>query len=216
VTAIHCIGDNPTVITALRDKVARGELLASEIILANPANTLTAADAPPAAGFWIPSLAALEAVAAPKADLLERSLVQQVAPKGMLDRTRPLLAKIVVDEGRLQRRLMNIQAAARQIVAGSGSGQMLVVHGPGVHRELALLVQAGLTSNEALQSATGRAATAFGDAGRIGLLKPGMEANLLLVDGNPLRDITVTERISTVIFRGERVARGDLFEQEEN
>jgi imidazolonepropionase-like amidohydrolase len=42
-----------------------------------------------------------------------------------------------------------------------------------------------------------------------------MEADLLLVDGNPLRDITVTERISAVIFRGERVVRSELFEQEE-
>ena len=59
------------------------------------------------------------------------------------------------------------------------------------------------------------AAEALGVAGRIGMLKPGMEADLLLVDGNPLRDITVTERISAVIFRGERVVRSELFEQEE-
>ena len=78
-----------------------------------------------------------------------------------------------------------------------------------------LLVQAGLTPNEALQAATGRAAAALGAANRIGFLKPGMEANLLLVDGNPLIDITATERISMVVFRGERIVRADLFEHEE-
>jgi imidazolonepropionase-like amidohydrolase len=106
-------------------------------------------------------------------------------------------------------------SAADRVVAGSGSGQMFVIHGPGIHRELALLVQAGLSPTEALRAATGRAAEALGVAGRIGMLKPGMEADLLLLDGNPLRDITVTERISAVIFRGERVARSELFEQEE-
>lgn len=214
VTMIQTAGASPAV-TALRDRVARGELLASEIVVDSLRNTAIGSDNPPPTGFWIPSLAALEAAAAPKPDLLERSLVQQVASKGMLDRTRPLLAKVTLDEARLKRRLGSIPAAAQRIVAGSGSGQMLVIHGPGIHRELALLVLAGLTPNEALQAATGRAAVALGVADRAGLLKPGLGADLLLVDGNPLRDIAVTERISAVIFRGERVVRADLFEQEE-
>ena len=136
--------------------------------------------------------------------------MQQVAIKGLLERTRPLLAKAPSVPGAR----VTISAADR-VVAGSGSGQMFVIHGPGIHRELALLVQAGLSPAEALRTATGRAAEALGVAGRIGMLKPGMEADLLLVDGNPLRDITVTERISAVIFRGERVVRSELFEQEE-
>lgn len=179
------------------------------------ANTVIGADAPPANGFWIPSLTALEAAAAPKAELLERSLVQQVAPKGLLDRTRPILMQVPANAARLNARFAAIPNAAAKIVAGSGAGQLFVLHGPGIHRELALLVQAGLSNNDALQSATGRAAAALGAASRIGLLKPGMEADLLLVDGNPLRDITATEHISAVIFRGERVTRAGLFEQEE-
>lgn len=165
---------------------------------------------PPAPAYWIPALAAAEARTEPKPELLERSLVQQVAMKGLLERTRPLLAKAVAAPGTRVR-----IADSDPVVAGSGSGQMFVVHGPGIHRELALLVQAGLSPSAALQAATGRAAAALGAGGRIGLLKPGMEADLLLVDGNPLRDITVTERISAVIFRGERVSRSTLFEQEE-
>lgn len=165
---------------------------------------------PPTPAYWIPALAAAEARTEPKPELLERSLVQQVAMKGLLERTRRLLAKAVAAPGTRVR-----IADSDPVVAGSGSGQMFVVHGPGIHRELALLVQAGLSPSAALQAATGRAAAALGAGGRIGLLKPGMEADLLLVDGNPLRDITVTERISAVIFRGERVSRSTLFEQEE-
>lgn len=182
----------------------------------NPAAAaLIGGDAPPATGYWIPALTALEAAVAPRAELLEGSLVQQAAPKGLLDRTRPLISRIPANPALLQARLNNISAAAGRIVAGSGAGRFLVIHGPAVHRELALLVQAGLSPNAALQTATGKAAAALGAADRFGLLKPGMEADLLLVDGNPLRDITVTERISAVIFRGERIARAGLFDQEE-
>lgn len=46
---------------------------------------------------------------------------------------------------------------------------------------------------------------------RIGLIRNGYEANLLLVDGNPLEDISVTERISMVISKGERIDRSELF-----
>ena len=49
---------------------------------------------------------------------------------------------------------------------------------------------------------------------RMGLIKKGYEANLLLVDGNPLKEISVTERISMVMFKGERVDRSELFDQQ--
>ncbi|MSV31315.1 MAG: hypothetical protein EXQ57_02235 [Bryobacterales bacterium] len=190
VTAIRSSGD----LAVLKEKVANGERLASEIFII---------DNLPTSG-----LTALEAVNAPKAELLESSLVQQVAPKGLLDKLRPLLAKAPAKE-------LSLPPPSANSVAGSGSGHKFVIHGPGIHRELVLLVQAGLTPNEALQAATGRAAAALGAANRIGFLKPGMEANLLLVDGNPLIDITATERISMVVFRGERIVRADLFEHEE-
>jgi imidazolonepropionase-like amidohydrolase len=108
-----------------------------------------------------------------------------------------------------------VARSVSEIVAGTGSGQMFLVHGPAIHRELALLVQAGFTPSLALQAATGKAAEALGVAHRTGLLKRGYEADLLLVDGNPLQDISATERISLVLFRGERVARSSLFRQDE-
>jgi hypothetical protein len=50
-------------------------------------------------------------------------------------------------------------------------------------------------------------------AGRIGGIRKGIDADLLLVDGNPLQDIGTTERISLVVFKGERLQRPDLFDQ---
>jgi len=49
---------------------------------------------------------------------------------------------------------------------------------------------------------------------RIGLIHKGYEANLLLVDGDPLQDISATEHISAVIFKGERINRGQLLTEQ--
>ncbi len=204
VTMVRASGAASPQLTQLAGKVLAGERLGSEILFGEPA-----------AGSVVSLLAALEAETNPRAELLERSLVQQVAARGLLDRTRPLVAKAAGSPEALRMRMAELTAMGERVVAGSGAGRMFVVHGPGIHRELALLVEAGLTPSQALQAATGRAARAMGVPGRAGLLRPGLAADLLLVDGNPLRDITDTERISAVFFRGERVARTELFEEEE-
>ena len=76
-----------------------------------------------------------------------------------------------------------------------------VPYGTSAHRELELLVQAGLTPAEALHAATGAAADRFGlpDRGRIA---PGLRADLLLVDGDPMADITATRAILAVRLAG--------------
>jgi imidazolonepropionase-like amidohydrolase len=48
---------------------------------------------------------------------------------------------------------------------------------------------------------------------QIGSIQAGNDADLLVVDGNPLEDITATERISLVVFKGERIDRNELFDQ---
>jgi hypothetical protein len=57
-------------------------------------------------------------------------------------------------------------------------------------------------------------ATPRGAAASKESVKPGYDANLLIVDGNPLRDIRQTENLSQIILRGERIHRAGLFEQE--
>jgi imidazolonepropionase-like amidohydrolase len=99
------------------------------------------------------------------------------------------------------------------LVTGSDSGNPLVIHGPAIHRELQLWVQAGIPIPVALQAATYNAARLLRIENRTGLIRKGLEANLLLVDGNPLTDIKQTESIQRVIFKGERIDRPDLFEK---
>ncbi len=160
-----------------------------------------------------------------KLDGLDRSLVQQVGPKKLLESTKKYFsspdAEKMRDGMRKYPMLMemgnrNLLAAMRAgvlLVTGTDSGNPGIVHGPGVHRELQLWVEAGIPAAVALQAATYNGAQMLRAADRMGLIRKGFQANLLLIDGNPLKDISVTERISMVMFKGERVDRSELFDQ---
>jgi cytosine/adenosine deaminase-related metal-dependent hydrolase len=80
------------------------------------------------------------------------------------------------------------------ILAGTDAGNPGTAHGAALHRELELLVHAGLTPTQALASATSMPADVFklSDRGRIAV---GRRADLLLVDGDPTVDITATRNI---------------------
>jgi imidazolonepropionase-like amidohydrolase len=92
------------------------------------------------------------------------------------------------------------------ILAGTDAGNPGTAHGAALHRELELLVKAGLTPSEALASATSVPAKTFKltDRGRIAA---GMFADLLLVNGDPTTDITATRDIAGVWKRGVEVDR---------
>ena len=94
-------------------------------------------------------------------------------------------------------------AAGVRVVAGTDAGGH--AHPPNA-LEIQYLVEAGLTPMQALQAATGWAAECVGRKGEIGTVTPGALADLLLVDGNPLGDVTLLqrpERIRQVIKGGE-------------
>jgi imidazolonepropionase-like amidohydrolase len=108
--------------------------------------------------------------------------------------------------------LRRAYAAGVTLVTGSDAGNLLVIHGPTVQRELQLWVAAGVPPAAALQAATFNSARLLKQDHRIGLLKKGYDANLLVIDGNPLQDISTLERISMIVFLGERVNRADLLQ----
>jgi hypothetical protein len=78
-----------------------------------------------------------------------------------------------------------------------------------IHDELEALVDAGLTPLQALQTATRRPAEFLGRLDSEGTVEQGKSANLLLLDGNPLGDISNTRRIVAVIIKGRLIERGD-------
>jgi imidazolonepropionase-like amidohydrolase len=97
-------------------------------------------------------------------------------------------------------------AARVPIVAGSDAPNPGTTHGASIHRELELLVSAGLTPAQALAAATATPAKVFGLADR-GRIAKGLRADLLLVDGDPTRDVTATRAIRHVWKAGQEVAR---------
>jgi len=99
-----------------------------------------------------------------------------------------------------------LHAAGVTILAGSDAPNAGTAQGVSLHGELALLVQAGLTPQQALVAATSAPAARFGITDR-GRIAPGLRADLVLVDGNPLDDIIATRRIDTVWKNGRRVER---------
>lgn len=78
----------------------------------------------------------------------------------------------------------------------------LVVPGLALHRELELLVAAGLSPAEALRSATSAAARFLGEEGEFGVVEEGARADLLLLEENPLADISATSSIRAIVARG--------------
>jgi imidazolonepropionase-like amidohydrolase len=76
-----------------------------------------------------------------------------------------------------------------------------VAHGESLHRELELLVEAGLSPLDALRAATVLPATYFGLADR-GAIEPGLRADLVLLDRNPLTDISATRAIRRIWIGG--------------
>ena len=177
--------------------------------------------------FLDPTLGVAEAYAqyfGGKSDALSNSLAQQVLPAGMLKGTREFLASgkaanaeraalfaQALAQG--QANLLRAWHAGVPLAMGTDAGNPLVFHGPSMHHELELWVKAGIPAAAALQAATSNAAKLLGAGNRIGAIRKGMEADLLLVDGNPLEDITATQRISLVVSRGERVRRSGIFDQ---
>jgi imidazolonepropionase-like amidohydrolase len=77
-----------------------------------------------------------------------------------------------------------------------------VVSGYSLHRELELLVRAGLSPMEALQAATWRPAERLGKRDVFGTVAPGRSADLLVLAADPLADIRNIRRIDRVIARG--------------
>jgi len=179
--------------------------------------------------FYDPTLSVGEAgeeAAAGNTDLLKRSLVQQVGPAELLQETEKLLPSPQMQATRQQAaqypvhlkigegNLLRAYKHGVPLVTGSDAGNLLIVHGPTVEHEIELWVKAGIPPAVALQAATFNAARLLREQDHIGLIRPGNDADLLLVDGNPLEDITAIERISGVFLKGENVDRSELFDQE--
>ena len=121
------------------------------------------------------------------------------------------LAKGLDEDGRyvradfFERAKLHVGRANEQgikLMAGTDSIDSYVFSGSSLHDELQMLVDAGLSPLQALRSATIGPATFAGLERRFGSIETGKQADLLLLDGNPLADISNTRGIDSVMYNG--------------
>jgi hypothetical protein len=110
-----------------------------------------------------------------------------------------------------QKQIVGLMAATGvPFLAGTDAPVTWAFPGFGIHDELALLVEAGLNPLQALQAATLNPARFMGRTADIGTVAEGRLADLVLLDANPLQDITNTTRIRAVVAGGRLYRRADL------
>jgi len=106
-----------------------------------------------------------------------------------------------------------VMPAARQNIAHAfasgvkvafGTDAAVYPHGLNAH-EFAVMVKLGLTPLQAIQTATVNAADLLGWQGKVGSLEPGAWADIVAVDGNPLKDVTTLEHVKFVMKGGDVV-----------
>ena len=103
-----------------------------------------------------------------------------------------------------------LHEAGAGLLLGSDAPQRFNVPGFSVHRELALLVDSGLTPFQALRTGTVNPAVFLSADGERGTIEVGRVADLVLLDENPLDDIRNSRRVHGTMLRGRWVSRPDI------
>jgi imidazolonepropionase-like amidohydrolase len=103
-----------------------------------------------------------------------------------------------------------LHEAGVPLLAGTDTPNPFVVPGFSLHEELKLFVDAGMSPLEALATATREAARFAGDLDVRGTVEAGKRADLLLLEGNPLDDVTNTRKLAGVVVRGTWLPREEL------
>ena len=99
----------------------------------------------------------------------------------------------------------NVARAIREgVKMAFGTDAAVYPHGLNAH-EFPVMVKLGMTPLAAIQAATVNAADLLGWSDRVGALEPGKFADLIAVDGDPLQDVSVLERVPFVMKGGEVV-----------
>jgi imidazolonepropionase-like amidohydrolase len=151
---------------------------------------------------------------------LAQPLIRDTTPPAVLEEVRASRPSEAWERGPRQeneKRFRQQQANLKRLfdagivfVAGTDAPYPGVFQGEGIHHELELLVEAGLTPLQAITAATANAATLVGAADEWGTLEPGRLANLVVVNGRPDRDVADTRKVDMVFVRGRQVDRGAL------
>jgi len=129
----------------------------------------------------------------------------QVLPDSMLsDRMRRMIAQrpAIPSDSVAMQNLKAVHDAGVTVVAGTDAGNIGTLHGPSLSREFELMRAAGLSPAEILETATVGGAALMG-RDNLGRVEAGMQADLAIVNGNPLEDLAHAFDVDAVVRRGE-------------
>jgi imidazolonepropionase-like amidohydrolase len=96
--------------------------------------------------------------------------------------------------------ILQCQKGGVGLLLGSDAPQIFNVPGFSAHHELKYLVDAGLTPYEALKTGTTNVAAYLNKSANTGMIKTGYASDLVLLNGNPLKDITQTQAVAGVMI----------------
>ncbi len=175
-----------------------------------------------AAGTWqVPTQVLMDNLMSDEAPerLVERPEMKYVAPQEQIKKwvaqKENFLKQITAADRQtfltLRRRLIKtLFDAGVPFGLGSDAPQVWNVPGFSAHRELSSLVTAGLTPYQALRTGTVNVGEYFGTQSTTGVVGTGRRADLLLLDANPLQDITNSTKIAGVMLNGRWLSRAEL------
>ena len=98
--------------------------------------------------------------------------------------------------------LRKVLDAGITVVMGTDAGNIGTLHGPSILREMRLMQDSGLTPLEVLRASTSNAAQLLGLQGKSGVVAPGMMADLVVLDADPLADTGNVGKVYRVIKNG--------------
>jgi imidazolonepropionase-like amidohydrolase len=177
------------------------------------------AEAAAAGVFQCPTLVVLQkmAVGADDAAELARPCMRYVEPFMLSTWERsaeqlPAEYATAAKEGQATRNALvgALRAAGAPLMLGSDCGNSWVVAGFAVHEELANLVACGLSPAEALRAATRTPAECLRATGEFGAVAPGLRADLLLLQADPLQDVANAQLRAGLVVRGRWMPESEL------
>ncbi len=103
---------------------------------------------------------------------------------------------------KVQRLAKRVYTSRACVTIGTDMSNPWIAPGSSMHSEMSLLAEAGISHQIILAAATVNAAKALGAGDRLGRVRPGYEADLIVLKANPLADISNAQAIAAVLLNG--------------
>ena len=161
--------------------------------------------------FMIPTLSVLAAVSQQPVGtlLLDEPTIKPFLSRQQAQQLKASFPDFGISNGALQIAYNNVNklaAAGIPILAGTDAPNPSTTHGASIHGELRLLVEAGLSNEQAIHSVTGAASKVL-PIGSRGTLNVGSMASMILIDGNPFQRIQDSGNITKIWKNGQPITR---------